>query len=415
MFDKGIRFSQNAKASILLAATGLGLGLSSPGLDAAFFENWETTGYIGAEVRAFAKKALDERQSGRASASLILETEFYREWQDGDLSFTATPYLRLDTSDPDRSHFDLREFYLQKIGGDWELQVGVGKVFWGVAESRHLVDIINQTDQVENIDGEEKLGQPMVNLSLRRSWGTLDVFLLPYFRERTFPGPEGRLRSQPEVDTDRPIYESSAEEWHTDFAIRYSQYFGDIDVGLSYFYGTGRDPVFVPETLSNGSTVLRPGYFQIQQIGLDLQYTTGPWLWKFEGIARSGKMQHFQAFTGGFEYTFYGVFGTDADLGTLAEYQYDSRGDRADTPFNHDIFSGARLALNDENDTSFLGGIVYDPDNGATSLRAEFERRINGKYKLIIEGQTFNNSTSKDPTYSLRNDSFLQIEIRRYF
>ncbi|MDD7885073.1 hypothetical protein [Flavivirga sp. 57AJ16] len=42
-----------------------------------------------------------------------------------------------------------------------------------MTESNHLVDIINQTDAVETFDGEEKLGQPMVQLS----WGTDNIIL----------------------------------------------------------------------------------------------------------------------------------------------------------------------------------------------------------------------------------------------
>ncbi len=236
----------NGRKGLMLGLAGLGLmlGISSPALDAAFFEDWEATGYVESEIRGFAKKALDGRQSGRASASLSLEFELFKEWENRDLSFTATPYLRLDASDPGRSHFDLREFYFQKISDAWELRAGVGKVFWGVTESRHLVDIINQTDLVENIDGEEKLGQPMVNLTIPSQWGTFDFYLLPYFRERTFPGPKGRLRSQPAVDAARPIYESSSEQWHTDFALRYANYFGNFDIGLSYFRGCPKRVIF---------------------------------------------------------------------------------------------------------------------------------------------------------------------------
>ena len=59
--------------------------------------------------------------------------------------------------------------------------------------------------------------------------------------------------------------------------------------------------------------------------------------------------------------------------------------------------------------------IVDRPDNGANSLRAEYERRLGSNYKLIIEAQTFHNATPDDLTYSLRRDSFLQIALRRYF
>ena len=61
------------------------------------------------------------------------------------------------------------------------MRVGVGKVFWGVTESRHLVDVVNQSDFVEDLDGEDKLCQPMLALTLKLVWGTFDLFvLLPF-------------------------------------------------------------------------------------------------------------------------------------------------------------------------------------------------------------------------------------------
>ena len=65
-------------------------------------------------------------------------------------------------------------------------------------------------------------------------------FLLPYFRERTFSGKEGRLRLRLPIDTDDPIYESAAEEHHIDFAFRYFQTVKNMDVGISHFIGTAR-------------------------------------------------------------------------------------------------------------------------------------------------------------------------------
>ena len=65
---------------------------------------------------------------------------------------------------------------------------------WGVTETNHRVDIINQTDFTEGFDGEEKLGQPMIKISFERPWGLLDVYALLGFRERNFSGTKGRLR-----------------------------------------------------------------------------------------------------------------------------------------------------------------------------------------------------------------------------
>ena len=184
------------------------------------------SGYLGAEFRYFPQDARDSRQHDE-NLSLLFEPEFYHEWDKGTQSLAFVPFFRLDQNDSERSHIDIRELTWLKAAESWEIRIGFRKVFWGVTEFQHLVDIINQTDLVENIDTEDKLGQPMINLALINDWGTVDLFVLPYFRERTFPGTEGRLRTQLVVDEGLSKFESSAKEKHVDLAIRYSHYFGD--------------------------------------------------------------------------------------------------------------------------------------------------------------------------------------------
>ena len=242
----------------------------------------------------------------RHNASVALQPEYYNEW-DGGRSFTFVPFFRLDSADSERTHFDIRELFGLWVFETWELGVGIRKVFWGVTESQHLVDIINQTDSVESTDGEEKLGQPMLNISLPRDWGTIDLLIMPYFRERTFIGRKGRLRTSLIVDSDQATFENGAEEYHLDVAVRYSHTIGDWDIGVSHFRGTGRDPTLLSGTDSAGNSVWVPFYEQINQTGLDLQLITGEWLWKSETIYRSGQGDSFFALTGGFEYTFVGI------------------------------------------------------------------------------------------------------------
>jgi hypothetical protein len=190
----------------------------------------ELSGYIEIEGRFFLDDPLFEGQK-RDSGSFAVEPDYYHEWESGS-SFTFVPFARFDSADTRRTHYDIRELNYLHLAESWELRVGFAKVFWGTTEFLHLVDIINQTDLVENIDGEEKLGQPMVHLSVPRDWGTVDMFVMPWFRERTFPGSGGRLRSGLLVDTGNPEYESGAKENHVDFALRYSHTIGDWDLGI---------------------------------------------------------------------------------------------------------------------------------------------------------------------------------------
>jgi hypothetical protein len=386
----------------------------------AFTHASEWSGYVSGEYRAFANNPANARQHDN-NFSLSAQPEYYTDWDDGRQSFTFVPFARRDENDDERTHADIRELTWAKAADDWELRLGIRKVFWGVTESQHLVDIINQTDLVEATDGEEKLGQPMLNLALIRNWGTLDLFVLPGFRERTFPGVDGRLRTALPVDTDQAIYESSDEGQHIDYAARWAHYLGDWDFGLSYFNGTSRDPRFTVGLDNKGQPVLVPVYDLIEQWGLDLQATLDDWLWKFEAINRSGqtdlsgRQKSYTALTVGFEYTFVGIAESNADLGVISEILYDDRGDDALTPFADDILLGARITLNDEQSTDFLLGVIFDNDDDSRLISLESSRRLGANWKITVEGRTFVNISSTDLLAGVRKDDYLQLELARYF
>jgi len=333
--------------------------------------------------------------------------------EEGNQRASLIPYLRWDANDDERSLADLREAYWAYEGDDFEVLVGNNTVFWGVTESVHLVDIINQTDFAGDIDGEDKLGQPMVSLALQRDWGEISVIVMPYFRERTFAGADGRFRPPLPVDTDIPLYESSSEESHVDYALRYSHYIGDIDIGVNAFSGTSREPRFVPS--ADGQSLI-PVYDQVDQVGVDLQYTKEAWLWKLEAIARDGYSDSFAAAVGGFEYTLYQVGDSSADVGLLLEYQYDGRDEFEPVTINdNDVFVAARLAFNDIQDTAVLAGVAYDTDTGETFVNIEAERRFGDNWFAELRVRAFSGAKPGDTTYWLQNDDYVQLSIARYF
>ena len=152
------------------------------------------------------------------------------------------------------------------------------------------------------------------------------------------------------------------------------------------------------------------------------------------------------ALVGGFEYTFYSVFRSAADVGVLAEYSYDGRdtdvplqtllalrpppagvpptqlpegtfslGDTPPTIFDNDIFAGIRISPNDEQSTEFLAGGVVDVDTRTAFVLVEASRRIGERWKVELDARIFANVAKTDLFYDLRNDSFLQLRIARYF
>ena len=484
------RLPPSCRGGVVSALLALGIGAAPAAAGAVEFD---FSGDISLEGRYFYNDpAFDEQFEGESFA-LSLEPEFSWEWEESNQRVIFVPFGRVDQHDDERTHADIRELYWHKSGDIYEARVGIRKVFWGVTESIHLVDIINQDDFVENTDGEDKLGQPMLNLALvSRDWGTVDFFLMPYFRERTLPGEEGRLRGQLPFDDSDPIYEDSDEEQHLDGAARWFKSIGSFDVGLSWFRGTGRDPRFtfdadgfavsgvpgppitLPGPLAGAvdpailapifgapdlsavritpiNPVLVPIYDQIEQAGLDVQFTSGSWLLKLEAIHRSRETEDFVSAAAGFEYTFYGVFGSDIDVGAVGEYLYDNRGklpsdsvqatalrgfergfftldeitelqtagpdtfDPTYSPFDDDVFIGTRLGFNDVQGTQFIGGFIVDTHDHSLLGTVEASRRIAEGWTAAIEARWFNNIDVLNPLYGVAEDDYIQIELSRFF
>jgi len=382
---------------------------------------------LGLQSRTFFQSGLEGQSKFQPSVSL--QMDYYRSWDGERQSITASPFFRYDGEDDRRTHFDMRELFWTRVGDRWDLSVGFKQVFWGVTEFAHLVDVINQTDLVDNFDTETKLGQPMVHLSLIRDWGILDFHLLTGFRERTFPGKDGRLRYVIPVDDDEASYDSGAGSKHIDGAIRWSHHLGPVDFGLYHFSGTSRDPLFELLQKDNGEYFLRPRYVTIDQTGLDAQMILGDWAWKLETITRSGFGSRYAAATGGFERTLVGVLGSRMDLGLIAEFLWDERGDEAfDNFFEHDVAFGTRWQLNDIAGTQALLGVVLDTESDEWVVKLEGRRRLGDTWSLLVEGRAFGGTDALDPNDplpvlldthnkfgALVRDDYLQIELTRYF
>ena len=261
----------------------------------------------------------------------------------------------------------------------------------------------------------------MVDLTLVRDWGFVDLIWLPYFRERTFHGRGGRLRGGLVVAGDRATYEAGAGRWSPGFAVRYANSFGDWDVGAYLFHGTAREPTLALRADESGAPVLAPHYEIVGQAGLDAQYTTGAWLWKLEALFREGQRDRrgaerdYAAFAGGFEYTLFGAFDTGADFGLLAEYLRDTRLDDAPGAFQNDLFLGGRLAFNDADDTSVLAGAIQDLSGGARLFSLEAGRRVGESFTLTVEARLFTDAEGDPALRDLGDDDFIQVVLGYHF
>ena len=383
---------------------------------------FELTGDLSLQARWYPQSPAFVGQRS-STAGFVLEPTLYAETTQGT-SFTLTPLYRYDSADSRRTHADLREAYVLMYGdwgeNAWELRLGLDRVFWGVAELNNLVDIVNQLDLVEHPRDRPKLGQPMAHLTVSGGWGVAESFLLPYHRERTFPGRAGRLRSGLLVGDDA-LYESGAEERHVDLAFRYSNTVGLVDFGLSAFVGTSREASFFAGDPTGpppiAGTHLVPYYEQIRQVGVDAQLTTESLLYKMEAIRRDGasnllgREQDYSAFIFGVERPLYALFDSPADLTLLVEWHYDDRDRLATNAWANDLFIAGFLAFNDVQGTEFVAGILGDIRHDSRALSLEMKRRLTDSWSLRLEAIVNLRVDPEDLTYGGRRDSFLGVDL----
>lgn len=415
------------------------------------------SGYIETEVHIYQQTGLFEDQKSHL-ISVAVEPELYWESDDENQSISFKVFGRTSDEDGNRDHADIRELYYSYAGNGWQIQAGINKVFWGVTEAAHLVDIVNQTDNVESITGEEKLGQMMVSLGLEQDWGNLDLFILPGFRERHFPtGPErfqiGNEATKTAIDIDghNAVYEDEDEEDHVDYAARWSHYFGDLDVGVSYFSGTNRAPIPVIGKADLGSTPptveeFAPYYEQLDQLGLELQYIWESWAFKFEGASKQLESGDYSEAVAGFEYTLSDVNFTGIDVGFIFEYLWNDRDSVSIrnpslkalglptttplpanveaaaiiegnflSPLEDDVFLGTRFTMNDAASTDFIAGVIVDTSDNTMSGKFEGGTRVGDDIRLTLNLYFYTNVDERSALYSFRKDDQIEAKVAWYF
>ncbi|MBL4748372.1 MAG: hypothetical protein JKY17_06295 [Magnetovibrio sp.] len=171
------------------------------------------------------------------------------------------------------------------------------------------------------------------------------------------------------------------------------------------------------KSTQNGASILTPHYDLIDQSSLDAQLTKDATLWKLEAISRTGQGRRIMAAVGGVEHTLYGISGSQMDLGLLSEYQYDNRNtiNAPPTSADNDVFVGARLTLNDAQNTTLLAGAIVDRKTKSSTFSLDAERRLNDNLKLTLEARLFANIKTKDALAGIKSDDVLIVRLRSYF
>ena len=367
----------------------------------------QLSGWLESEIRLFPQAGLYPAQR-RSYPAFGGELRLVGALTGNAHRWAITGFSRGDLEDGHRSHLELREASWTWQPASWQMRAGMLVAFWGVTESNRLVDVVNQRDQREAPDMDAKLGQPGVAWTGSAAGGTLEIYALTFHRPRAFGRGSGRF-SPPPTFVSAPRYESAAGRRRVDWAARWSTRARALDVGLSHFWGTSREPGILDEAAP------RPRYAVMHQTGLDAQLTLGALLFKTEAILRDEDRHAIGAVTAGGEYVLGDVAGTGGDVVVFAELTLDERRARTLTGLDRDLFLAARWNPNDEAGTELTAGGTLDLAGGARVVRLEGGRRWAGSWRVIGEAHLIAGQRAPEFAYLMRRDSFVRAAVARHF
>ena len=133
------------------------------------------------------------------SQSLELNIDAYKDF--GPVRGVLELIARTDTQDSGRRILESRQAYLKTDIFDSIIFFGNRQEFWGNAESKNVVDVINQRDAASGQGSAGKLGAPSISIEKYMDIGDLQIWYIPFFREQTFNDsdahPSGQLILKP--------------------------------------------------------------------------------------------------------------------------------------------------------------------------------------------------------------------------
>ncbi|RDH46411.1 hypothetical protein [Zooshikella ganghwensis] len=359
--------------------------------------------------KLFPQKSKNSRQS-QFYPELSFEGEYI--WQSEDNEWLFAPFWRWSYKDSDESYGDMREAYWRKKFDSGDLTVGLRRIFWGTLEAANPVNVINQSDYIVGIEREDKLGQPLASWSWLLEEGELELFMLPWFRPRPFPGLASRPTTSLAVDN-HERYESSHGKHRIDWAMRWYRPIGQADVGLSFFSGTRRSPILTP---SPSSKELQPYYVVNHHLAIDMSLADGNWLWKLELMGGQELNEGFSSVSAGLEYTITGIMESRYDLGLIAEAYRDDRNAKAAGWWQQDIAVGGRLSLNDAAGSEIKLLYIQDFDYKSSLIKLDAGMRIGEKWKLSLLTYVDIGIDQQDPHLGfLKDNSWSTIEMTYYY
>ncbi|MDF1875159.1 hypothetical protein JHD48_05380 [Sulfurimonas sp. SAG-AH-194-I05] len=308
-----------------------------------------------------------------------------------------------------RSFVRLDELYVTIENDESTIEIGKSIKFWGSLELRNIVDVFNPNDLRNDMFVNDKLGVWNVSYAYYTENGEIALILKGTEQKQRMAGESYAYYffSQP-LRYDAHLQTTQSKKRPTAYLKWSGSTQSDTPIDYAFIYQNGYDSQRYFSIIANQTLAQH-----VYRVNKFMTYNTlviGATLIKLEALyafveenTNVGDYSHLGL---GVEHTF-NTFKSGAGIGLIGEYyRYDTYDtDKFDDvqlfeTMQNDLFIGVRYTLNDEDDSSFIGGIVHDLEYDEQTFYVKYESRLQESFKVEIDYFYIEPSKNTQTAYS---------------
>jgi len=301
--------------------------------------------------------------------------------------------------DTHRSYARIDELYGAYEFEDSRVLVGKNIRFWGALEVRNISDVFNPYDLRADPFYKTKLGVINAEYTRYTETGELSFIVQLYEQPREMSAYPYVYYYFPQDIKYSKDLKTQYGRYRPNIYVKYSDsYEGDeysLDYNLIFQNGYDSQRYYTTHMTANNELETNEHAYLVNKFISYDTLVSGATLYKLEAIytdvLNNDQISDYTHLGLGLEHTIAQVY-DEADLGLLAEYySYNTvdgskRGDlQLFEVFQNDLFLGLRYSLNKGDDSSLIGGGIFDLDYDEDVYYFEYNTRIADTYKINFD------------------------------
>lgn len=395
------------------------------------FADFEYQGHIGLDSQAFLLLP-DDKHKNNFTAYEQLEMSYTHE----ALKLSTRLYAQQDYYDFSDDRKNERTFgRIDELYGVYEFDndsVFAGKNirYWGALEARNIVDGFNTQDLRNDLFNPDKMGAYNVAYSHYTDNGEFSIIFklseneqkmasspYVYYFFPSFVTYDSKLKSEKSLE--RPsLFLSYSGTTDSKYPLDYAVIYENGYDSQRYFRSDG--PLDGSDVTFSEHAYLVNKFMTYDTLVVDATLIKLEAL--YSDVIDDKFISDYYHIGLGVEHTI-NFDDLDGDLGLIGEYyRYETlqSGKYSDLQlfetFQNDLFLGLRYSFNDEDDSSFVGGVISDMEYNEQVYYVEYESRFAESFKLNFDYRYIEPSTSDLTAYSLlKRHERIGLKIAYYF